>query len=251
MSERRFFVDPGAVGADEIALSGELLHHMVRVLRLSAGDEVVLLDGCGGHYRCRLEYLAAASGTARILGHWSEAESGFEIRLIQSLPKGEKFDIILQKGTELGINRFSPVWSERSVPRMDDERVGKKLERWRRIVAEAARQSRRPVLPGCDAPAPLAAALSSCRQELKLMLWEEGGTSLAECLPRKAPASAAILVGPEGGFSRPEADAAVAAGFLPVFLGPRILRTETAGFAVTAVLEYLYGDFGFGNDAVS
>jgi 16S rRNA (uracil1498-N3)-methyltransferase len=134
---------------------------------------------------------------------------------------------------------------------MEPKRADKKKLRWQRIVAEAARQSKRAVLPICDSPITLETALKGCHEELKLMLWEEESLPLADRLPEKTPVNAAILVGPEGGFSQEEADLARASGFLPVSLGPRILRTETAGFAVTAVLEYLYGDFGVGNDAVS
>ena len=142
MSERRFFVEPTAVGQDFIALSPELVHHIVKVLRLSAGEEVLLLDGRGNHYLSCLEELAPNTGVARIVKQWHAAENGLKIQLIQSLPKGEKFDLILQKGTELGITQFSPVWTERSIPVMSEQRSGKKRQRWQRIVTEAARQSR-------------------------------------------------------------------------------------------------------------
>ena len=244
MSERRFFVSPDSFAGGEVFLSDDLHRHIGKVLRLAVGDEIVLLDGTGSHFRCRLEHLTAADGRARVLEQWVEEETTLDIRLIQAMPKGEKYDLVLQKGTELGISRFSPVWSERSVPKLDGSRLEKRVLRWQRIVAEAARQCRRPVLPHCDQPAALEAVLADCRSELKLMLWEEESRPLKERLPSTAPADVAILVGPEGGFSRQEADIAQASGFLPVSLGPRILRSETAGFAVTAVLEYLYGDFG-------
>ena len=244
MSPRRFFVKPEAIHDEQVSLSDELVHHIGTVLRLSAGDELLILDGCGGHFLSCIENLSAGQGSARIIKQWSAGEQSLPIRLVQSLPKGEKFDLILQKGCELGISRFSPVWSERSIPVMKQPRADKKRQRWQRIVAEAARQSRRPFLPVCDPVVSLEQTLAECRQELKLMLWEDESLPLAERLPDKAPADVAILVGPEGGFSQNEVDLARAAGFLPVSLGPRILRTETAGFAVTAILEYLYGDFG-------
>jgi 16S rRNA (uracil1498-N3)-methyltransferase len=251
MTERRFFVDPAAIGADRVELSDDLLRHISKVLRLADGDEVVLLDGGGGHFRCALEKPDGSAGSARILEQWHEPEKGLDIQLVQALPKGEKYDLILQKGTELGITRFTPVWSERSVPLFDVKRGAKKLQRWQRIVTEAARQSGRKILPACDPVRPLADVLGGCQQQLKLMLWEDGAQPLSDGLPEKRPESVALLVGPEGGFSRQEADIAQKAGFLPVTLGERILRTETAGFAVTAVLEYLYGDFGVGNNAVN
>lgn len=250
MTPRRFFVEPEAVSSEQVLLSAELVHHIGKVLRLSVGDELLLLDGRGNHYSGRIEELAAERGSFRIIEQWFADENILPIQLLQALPKGEKFDLILQKGVELGISRFSPVWSERSIPVMNRQRSEKKLQRWQRLVSEAARQSRRPVLPICDPANSLELALSNCRQELKLLLWEEESRPLADLLPAAAPADVAILVGPEGGFSRDEVAMARAAGFLPVSLGPRILRTETAGFAVTAVLEYLYGDFGSGNNAV-
>jgi len=249
MSDRRFFVDPAAVGPARVELAGDVLHHIVKVLRLTPGDEIVLLDGHGRHLRCELESISAGAGSARILEQWVEQERGLAIQLIQSLPKGDKLDLVLQKGTELGVTRFTPVSTERCVQQLDVKRGDKKQQRWQRIVAEAARQSRRSILPLCDEVAPLAIALQECRQPLKLLLWEDESRPLADRLPAVSPSGVAILVGPEGGFSRAEVDLALANGFLPVSLGPRILRTETAGFAVTAVLEYLYGDFGVGNDA--
>jgi len=244
MSVRRFFVEPDVIKGDRALLTGDLSHHLCKVLRLSTGDEVLLLDGKGNHYLSRIEELSGSAGVARITEHWYAAENSLPVRLIQALPKGEKFDLILQKGCELGITRFSPVSSERSVPQVAGTRSEKKQQRWQRIVTEAARQSRRSVLPACDPIAPFGQVLTECQEELKLMLWEEESVPLSERLPSTAPAGVAVLVGPEGGFSAAEAAAAEAAGFLPVSLGPRILRTETSGFAVTAVLEYLYGDFG-------
>ncbi len=244
---RRFFVSPQTLADDEITLGTEVLHHL-SVLRLRPGAEILLLDGEGGHCRCRLESLARGSGTARVLERWRQLETAFPLRLLQALPKGEKLDLVLQKGTELGTAVFSPVLTGRSVPRHERERGERQLERWRRIVAEAARQSGRPCLPGIEPLRSLEEALASTAEELRLLPWEEAALPLAEALPEAAPASAAVLVGPEGGFSREEAEKALAAGFVPVRLGPRILRTETAGLAVAAILQFRYGDMGRGKE---
>ncbi len=217
---------------------------MRSVLRLAVGTEVLLLDGAGGHYQCQLIELAVQGGRAEIIRHWRESESALPVRLLQGVPKGDRFDLILQKGTELGIAAFTPVWSQRSIPAPAAGRDEKRLQRWQRIIAEAARQSRRPLLPACAAPQPLASALAATTEELRLMLWEEGSQPLATALPAIPPRDVALLVGPEGGFSAAEAQVATAAGFQPVHLGPRILRSETAGFAVSAILQYVYGDFG-------
>jgi 16S rRNA (uracil1498-N3)-methyltransferase len=175
---------------------------------------------------------------AEVLERWEEKEELLPLRLLQGLPKGEKFEWLLEKGVELGISTFTPVVSERSQLR------GEKSSRWQRIIQEAARQSRRPRLPTLEELQPLTQALAQTTEELRLMLWEEGSIPLNTALPPETPASCALLVAPEGGFSAAEAQAAIAAGFVPVSLGKRILRTETAGLAVAAVLQNRYGDFG-------
>lgn len=241
---RRFFVAPADLTGELVPLTGEIAHHLATVLRLAVGEEILLLDGEGSICRCRLESLGRRGGTARVLERRRERETAFPVHLLQGLPKGDKMDLVLQKGTELGVSIFTPVLAGRSVPALDGERVGRRLERWERIVREAAGQCRRICLPRLCSPLPMAEALAACREELRLVLWEEESRPLAEVLPTAPPRDVAILVGPEGGFAAAEVEAARRAGFLPVRVGPRILRCETAGFAVAAVLQYLYGDLG-------
>jgi 16S rRNA (uracil1498-N3)-methyltransferase len=167
------------------------------------------------------------------------------VRLIQGLPKGDKMDLILQKGTELGISRFTPLLSGRSVPRLNQDRRDNRRQRWLKIIEEASRQSRRPCLPRLDEVETFDEVLKA-DEGLKLLLWEETCQPLAQVLPTDPPGSAALLVGPEGGFAEAEVARATQAGFVPVSLGPRILRTETAGFTLAAILQYLYGDIGHG-----
>ncbi|MBE0500106.1 MAG: 16S rRNA (uracil(1498)-N(3))-methyltransferase [Desulfuromonadales bacterium] len=241
---RQFFVPADAIQNGMVTLPTELANHIGTVLRLVKGDEILLLDGSGSHYRCIIDRLQRRSGEARIIERWLIKEQAVPICLIQGLPKGNKMEMILQKGTELGIDRFCPVWSERSIPAPASDREVNKQRRWQRIVDEAARQSCRPTLPRCDSPRPLSLVLADCDAELKLMLWEDGNEPLNKALTQLPPREIALLVGPEGGFSSREAELAQSYGFIPVHLGSRILRTETAGFAVSAVLQYLYGDFG-------
>lgn len=241
---RRFFVPPETLAETVIPLTGEILHHLAVVLRLSVGDEIVLLDGRGTLCRCQITALQKKTAQVAVVERWQESDTAFPIHLLQALPKSDKMDLVLQKGTELGIRRFSPLYSCRSVPKLAPEKVEQRCQRWRRIVSEAARQSRRPLLPEVATPRPLAETLTDCGEALRLMLWEEGSRPLAEVLPAEAPASIALLVGPEGGFTGEEAKTATEAGFQPVHLGPRIMRSETAGFAVTAILQYRYGDLG-------
>ena len=244
----RFFVSPDRLQDDEVNLPEEVFHHLHVVLRRSAGEEILLLDGYGSVCRCRVDALGKRGGTARVLERWQEGETAFPLHLLQGLPKGDKFDLVLQKGTELGIGAFTPVISERSVPVRGAEREDRRLQRWQRIMQEAARQCRRSRLPRLESVQSLEAALSSCQAELKLMLWEEESRPLVEVLSGRTPREVAVLVGPEGGFTAEEAALARHFGFIPVRCGPRILRSETAGFAIAAVLQYLYGDLGSGGD---
>ncbi len=241
---RRFFVPPRSLEVDPVILGGDTLHHMTSVLRLAVGDEVLLLDGTGNLCHCRMIRLDRKVGAAQVLRRWQETEAAFPVQLLQSLPKGDKMELILQKGTELGITSFVPVVAGRSTPKPVAQREDSRQLRWLRIIMEAARQCRRPRLPDLAATMPLAQALAECSAQLRLIPWEEESRPLASALPPQRPSGAAVLIGPEGGFSAEEARLAVAAGFIPVGLGPRILRSETAGFAVATILQHHYGDLG-------
>lgn len=235
----RFFLPPAALLGNQLSITGDALHHLT-VVRLRAGDEVELLDGSGLVCRCRLLAFTHQEARAEVLERRQETETVFPVRLLQGLPKGEKLELILQKGVELGVVAFTPVLTARSVANKE------KGERWERIIEEAARQSRRPLLPRLDRLTSLEQALTGTSEELRLMLWEEGSRPLAAELPAAPPRDCALLVGPEGGFTAAEAELATRHGFRPVSLGRRILRTETAGFAVAAILQHRYGDLGSG-----
>ncbi len=240
----RFFVPPKTLGQEQIDLPEEVVHHLGKVLRIGVGQIVLLLDGLGEVCLCRIEQLDKRRGLASVLERWNEPETAWPIDLLQALPKGDKLDLVLQKGTELGITTFTPLVSGRSIPRLDEQREAKRRQRWERIIQEAARQCRRPRLPQLSPVQELEKALGGCSAELKVMLWEGDCPPLSEVLGTTRPESAAILVGPEGGFSCQEADTARQSGFTPVSLGPRILRTETAGLAVASILQYIFGDLG-------
>lgn len=236
---RRFFVAAELLQAEEVAFSQELLQHL-HVLRLRDGAEIELLDGQGEICRVRIERLERRRGSGRILTRRHETDSAFPVQLLQALPKGEKLELVLQKGVELGVSRFTPLVSGRSVPRGKSSST--RHQRWLRVVQEAARQSRRPRIPQLDELCSLEEGLQQSEAPLRLMLWEEGAVPLQKVLPQTAPTAAAVLIGPEGGFAPEEVELARGAGFVPVLLGPRILRTETAGLAAATLLQYLYGD---------
>jgi 16S rRNA (uracil1498-N3)-methyltransferase len=241
---RRLVVAPELLQKEGIRLDGDPFHHLFRVLRMKAGEEVVLLDGQGGCCRCRIAVVESRSADLVVLERWQEEEKVVPVRLLQGFPKGDKFEFILQKGTEVGVSVFSPVMVERSVPLLRGENADRRSSRWRRIVEEAARQCRRSRVPDIEPPADLSQALRSGDEDLRLICWEEESRPLREVLPPSRPAGVAVLIGPEGGFSTAEVALARAAGFVPVSLGPRILRTETAGIVIASWLQFLFGDMG-------
>ncbi len=245
---RRFFIDENAIDDNRALVTGNLFCHMSRALRLKIGAMVVLCDGKGRRHRGEIESVARDHLIVGIRETTREPEAavGPIITLYQGLPKGSKMEFILQKCTELGVNSIAPFVSQRSVARLPKERENERMERWRRIVMEAARQSSRSAIPALSPVADFSDLFGDADQAVKLLLWEEERSnrlrSVLHSLP--LPDSVALLVGPEGGLSEREAEAAADAGFIPVTLGNRILRTETAGMAILAVLQFYWGDMG-------
>jgi len=239
----RFFVPAESLQEEQVVITGEPYHHLHKVLRIKAGATLLLLDGQGQCCEVQLEQLQPKQAITRVLRRWQETDATLPITLLQALPKGDKFDLVLQKGTELGVSCFQPLETEHAVPNLNAARLGKREQRWQRIASEAARQSRRCFLPEVKPLQKLTAALNEPCNGLKLVLWEAGSVALAEVLPEHPPAGVTLLIGPEGGFSATEITLITAAGFQAVHLGPRILRTETAGLAATPILQYLYGDW--------
>lgn len=244
---RRFFVAPQILGQSSAVLTGELCTHMTTVLRLRIGDAIILADGNGREAVARITALTKGEvGVALEPASAAPAAESVAITLYQGLPKGEKLDLILQKCTELGVDRIVPFMAERSVARLADDRLATRVQRWERIVLEAARQSGRSRIPAISFGKNLRTALEDDSSSLRLLLWEgeqeQGLRSVVEQSGKSG--SVAIIIGPEGGLTKVETTAATTAGFIPVTLGQRILRTETAGLAVVAILQYLWGDLG-------
>jgi 16S rRNA (uracil1498-N3)-methyltransferase len=245
---RNLFLGESEVVEECVTVTGELYRHMARVLRLKEGSEVQLTDD-GGRRLCGfIESVGAKSLTVRITGTDAphEPEERLKVTLYQGLPKGEKLDLILQKCTELGVSEVVTFDAERSIVKLSGERSAAKLGRYQKIVQEAARQSGRLSAPRVEIGGRLDAVLRQADQTVKLLLWEgEQTVRLRETLDAHAgPATVAIVVGPEGGLSTEEVERAMASGFTPVSLGRRILRTETAGLAALAILQFYWGDMG-------
>jgi 16S rRNA (uracil1498-N3)-methyltransferase len=250
MSRRRFYAPPEEFRRGEsVRLAAEEAQHMRGVLRLKPGDEVFVFDGEGREYLCRIESLRRDDAALIILKEVEAAspESSLRLTLALALLKGEKFDLSVQKATELGVTKVVPVMTKLSDIRLRDERdAGKRIARWRRIALEAAKQSGRARLPLIEEPLAFDSFLENAShddEELRLLFAERGGVSLSQSFeqPQK-PQSITALVGPEGGWTDEEIDSARKALWHIITLGGRILRAETAAITITALLQHLYGD---------
>jgi 16S rRNA (uracil1498-N3)-methyltransferase len=221
----------------------------MKVLRLGTGDELTLFDGQGGEYACRIHSCRYDAAVAEVLS-WRdvERESPLDLTLAQGLQSGEKMDLTIQKAVELGVGRIAPVLTRRSVVRLEGERAKKRAAHWRAVAVSACEQCGRNRVPEVAEPENLRDWLGRPpvppgAKPLRLML-DPGASVSLDAFPRPEAATAVeLLVGAEGGLTPEEADLALLAGFSAVRLGPRVLRTETAGLAALAAIQCLWGDF--------
>lgn len=232
---------PLSVGTS-LALPETAANHLARVLRLREGDGCVLFNGDGHDYDARLTAISKRGVLADIVGaRIIDNESPLHVTLLQGIARGEKMDLILQKATELGVAALVPVTAERTEVKLDAERTEKRVAHWRSVIASACEQSGRARLPALAPPAALAdAARSIDPGATRLTLDPTGSVSLATV--DVATRRVVVAIGPEGGWSPRDRDVLTAAGFTGLRLGPRILRTETAGLAAIAALQSRLGD---------
>jgi 16S rRNA (uracil1498-N3)-methyltransferase len=241
MQHHRFFA-PNIAGA-QITLDRDEAHHLTRVLRLGAGATVFAFDGCGNEYECTVANTGKQSVTLDIRHALVEAtDSPLQLTLAQALVKGDKFDWIVQKASELGVTRIVPLITEHSDIRQSEERAEHKLGRWRRIALEAVKQCGRRRLVEIAEPQTFAALCVATNSEMRWMLAERDGTALP--LARQAVTSATVAVGPEGGWSDAEFALAHQHQFTLLQLGRRVLRTETAAIVAVTLAQTLAGDLG-------
>jgi 16S rRNA (uracil1498-N3)-methyltransferase len=234
---------PLATGA-EIMLPAQAGEHLTRVLRLATGASFVMFDGRGGEYAGEI----ASTGKqvrARVLGHDPiERESPLDLTLLQGVARGERMDLIVQKATELGVARIVPVLTERTVVKLDAKQRERKRGHWQSIVVSACEQCGRNRVPAVLEVVSLGDALKLLAEDaMRCLLAADAGVSLAQAAAPAAGAKLALLIGPEGGLADPEEKYAQANGFISCRLGPRIMRTETAGLAALAALQAVAGDF--------
>ena len=242
----RFFIPTEWMRHETITIKGNLVHQIRDVLRLQAGDHIAVLDNSGWEYEVTLEKVSKEIAEGRIYGKRTLAEPGTKITLYQALLKGTRFEFVLQKCTEIGVSGFVPVLCERCVARHPGD---KRMERWRRIIAEAAEQSGRGKLPELKPAMPFQQACQSLKGSSYIAQVEGKAPGLRSILRSKSlitardnPTTVNLFIGPEGGFAPPEMDVASRCGIIPGSLGKRVLRAETAGLVAATAILYESGD---------
>jgi len=246
----RVFVETDLAGRENLVITGDTAHYLLGVLRSHRGNRFVAVDPTGRECEVVVEACAGGELRGRIVSvREAAAEPTLQLTLYQALLKGKNFELVLQKCTELGVTRIVPMVTTRTIPRPDEERLEERGERWSKIVEEACRQCGRNRPPTLAQPVAWDEALADLRSSglVGLLPYEElagdSRHSLREALAGlNGTPRVAVFIGPEGGFSRVEAEQARTAGVLPVSLGPRILRAETAAIAACAVVIYELGD---------
>ena len=243
----RFFADERGVVQGAAYLNAEDAGHALRVLRLESGDEVELV--CApARYRAKIDSTEGGEVRLRVIEKLRDTEAKTRVTLYQGLPKADKMEFIVQKLVELGAYRIVPVALKRSVVHLDEKKAKARQARWQSIAEAAAKQSKRRIVPEVGAVCTLKEALEQTKQmDLKLIPYElsEGMMRTRKLIESAAPGQEiGVFIGPEGGFEEAEVELAMQSGFMPVTLGKRILRTETAGLTVMAWLMYQLEDSG-------
>lgn len=243
----RFYVPQPRIDQGMLKVEGGEVKHIRKVLRLKEGDEITVFDGLGKELKGTIVEEGLSSVVIRIENACSsKKDSPLEVTLAQSLLKGEKMDYLIQKATELGVKEIIPFLSSRSVPLLEKSKRVRRHHRWERIAIEASKQCGRGVVPKIESLQDYSDMLRMAESNaLRLILWEREGMKLKEILERsKERKKIFFVIGPEGGFSRGEIEEGKGTGFVPVTLGRRILRAETASLCFLSILQYEQGDIG-------
>jgi len=242
----RFFVSPESIADDEVIIQGPDVNHIRMVLRLKAGDRIVVLDGKGHQYQVCLKEVLKDKIRGEVVGRQIfNSESPVKIWMGQALIKGNRFDNLIKKSVELGVHALFPLNTERCVARLAPSESAKKIARWQKISKEASQQSGREAIPEV---APQISGLQEFCEEtrdcdLKLVFWEqECQTRIRDIKNEKRVKSIAFIAGPEGGLAATEIEMVKKHGFQTVTLGPRILRADSASLVILAILQNVWGD---------
>ena len=239
----RLFVSSALINDTEIELDGDQARYLSRALRARVGDRLNLFDGNGAEWTAAILQISKNTVTLRIdNSHEAGTESPLKVHLVQGISRGERMDFVVQKATELGVKRITPVLTEYSMVKLDGSRAEKRRDHWQRIATSACEQSGRVRVPLIDTPIPLKNWLGDKPQRIDTELILKPGAAATLPSLRPPETKICVLVGPEGGFSDSEYEDAEISGFKAVSLGPRALRTETAAIATLAMLQSLWGD---------
>jgi 16S rRNA (uracil1498-N3)-methyltransferase len=241
----RLFVSSELINGTEIELDGDRARYLGRALRARVGDKVNVFNGEGAEWTAAILHISKNTITLRVENnHEAGTESPLKIHLVQGISRGERMDLVIQKATELGVKRITPVITEYGVVKLDESRANKRRDHWQKIATSAVEQTGRVRLPLVDTPIPLKNWFGDKPKEVDTeLILKPGATTTLVSVP-SPETKVCVLIGPEGGFSDGEYEDAKIAGFKAVSLGPRILRTETAAIATLAVLQSLWGDLG-------
>lgn len=216
-------------------------HYLGKVLRMQAGRELVLFNGEGGEFAAQITEVHKKSVIVQVGDFTADnRESPLQLELAIGVSRGERMDWVLQKATELGVTKITPLMTERIEVKLGGERADKKVDHWQQILVSTCEQCQRNLLPVLNEPMKLEDWLAQCDAQLKFVLHHRDSKGLPQ---EQKPTSVALLIGPEGGLSEEEIELARAQGFAPLTLGPRVLRTETAPLAAISLAQYLWGDF--------
>ncbi|MBR4081419.1 MAG: 16S rRNA (uracil(1498)-N(3))-methyltransferase [Clostridia bacterium] len=240
----RFYADEAGLTGDTARLAAEDARHAFRVLRMRPGDTLELYAG-ESRYAAEIEQIDENGAVCRVTGQLPSTEAQLRVTLYQGLPKADKMELIVQKAVELGAARIVPVAMSRCVVQLSPKDGAKKQERWQKIAREATKQSARCILPPVEAPITMKQLLARLREhEAAIVPWEDARGYSLNAFRQEHPGvrDVAVVIGPEGGMSPEEIAAMQASGCRAVTLGPRILRTETAGLAAISALMCLWGD---------
>lgn len=224
-----------------LSLAEPQSHYLSKVLRMQAGRELILFNGEGGEYGAEISAVHKKHVDVLVKEFSAEnRQSHLQLELAIGVSRGERMDWVLQKATELGVTKIIPLMTERTEVKLGGERADKKMEHWQHIIISACEQCQRNILPALCEPKDYSEWITQCDAELKFVLHHRD----SQCLPKeKTTKSVALLIGPEGGLDDDEIAQAIARGFSPLTLGPRVLRTETAPVAAISLVQYLWGDF--------
>jgi 16S rRNA (uracil1498-N3)-methyltransferase len=244
----KFFVNNENIVGHRILINGDDVNHIYRVLRLNRDDEILISSGNGKEYICKIVDVNKREVVCEVVESFDNtSEPPVNIILYQGLPKAQKMELIIQKCVEIGVVKIQPVLTQRVVVKTEGKDISNKLERWNKIAEEAAKQSNRGILPEVLPLISFEQAVEELKNmDLGLIPYEkEKSKGLKEVLEGASSAKTiGILIGPEGGFEETEVSNCVEKGIIPVTLGPRILRTETAGLTVSSIVLYEIGDMG-------